>query len=190
MKTSISALSPLLRSDALGFLMASLCLSPLKEFTLSELAARSGQSLASTMRDVDRLSTAGYLTERRVGRSRLIRFNTDHSMASHVSALFIHSHGPGAVIPKLAEEFLEGLQVYIFGSWAARLNNHEGPDPQDVDVLIIGETSMKKVSRFSEEASLLLNREVNPVVVSQDDWNNKSSGFLKTISNSPLFKAL
>jgi hypothetical protein len=49
---------------------------------------------------------------------------------------------------------------------------------------------MRKVSRFSEQASLLLNREVNPVVVSKDDWDNKSSGFLKTISNSPMFRAL
>ena len=190
MKNSFSPLSPLLRSDALGLLMAAVYLAPETEFTLSELARRSGQSVASVMRDVDRLVEAEYLLERRVGRSRLVCANKDHPLYSHFSAIFIHSHGPLAVIPNMLKE-VSGLEsAFIFGSWASRYRGTAGPSPQDVDVLLIGEPKLSAVSKFSTKASDLLLREVNPVVVSAQDWNNQSTAFLKTLAKSELVNVL
>ncbi len=190
MKNSFSALSPLLRSDALGLLMASVYLAPDAEFTLSDLAQRSGQSVASVMRDVDRLVEAEYLSERRVGRSRLVSANKEHPLYLQFSAIFIHSHGPLAVIPNLLKE-VSGLEgAFIFGSWASRYMGTAGPSPQDVDVLLIGEPKLSAVSKFSTKASDLLLREVNPVVVSAQDWNNQSTAFLKTLAKSELVNVL
>jgi DNA-binding transcriptional ArsR family regulator len=190
MKNSFSPLSPLLRSDALGLLMAAVYLASESEFTLSELAQRSGQSVASVMRDVDRLVEAEYLLERRVGRSRLVCANKDHPLYSHFSAIFIHSHGPLSVIPKLLEG-VSGLEgAFIFGSWASRFSGMAGPSPEDVDVLLIGEPTLRAVSKFSSQASDALLREVNPVVVSAEDWEKKSSSFLKTLAKSPLVDVL
>lgn len=190
MKNSFSALNPLLRSDALGFLMASVYLAPHEEFSLSDLARRSGQSVASVMRDVDRLVEAEYLSERRVGRSRLVSANKGHVLYSHFSSIFIHSHGPLAVIPRLLQE-VSGLDsAFIFGSWASRYMGTAGPSPQDVDVLLIGEPTLSAVSKFSSTASDLLLREVNPVVVSADEWDRKSSAFLKTLAKSELVNVL
>jgi DNA-binding transcriptional ArsR family regulator len=190
MKNSFSTLCPLLRSDALGLLMAGVYLAPESEFTLSELAERSGQSVASVMRDVDRLVGAEYLLERRVGRSRLVCANKEHPLYSQFSAIFIHSYGPLSVIPKLLEA-VSGLEgAFIFGSWASRYSGTAGPSPQDVDVLLIGEPTLKAVFKFSSLASDALLREVNPVVVSAEDWEKKSSSFLKTLAKSPLVKAL
>ncbi len=190
MKNSFSALSPLLRSDALGLLMASVYLAPDAEFTLSDLARRSGQSVASVMRDVDRLVEAEFLSERRVGRSRLVSANKEHPLYFQFSAIFIHSHGPLAVIPNLLKE-VSGLEgAFIFGSWASRYRGTAGPSPQDVDVLLIGEPKLSAVSKFSTKASDLLLREVNPVVVSAQDWNNQSTAFLKTLAKSELVNVL
>jgi DNA-binding transcriptional ArsR family regulator len=190
MKNSFSALSPLIRSDALGLLMAGVYLAPENEFTLSQLAARSGQSVASVMRDVDRLVEAEYLLERRVGRSRLVCANKEHALYSQFSAIFIHSYGPLSVIPKLLQA-ISGLEgAFIFGSWASRYLGTAGPSPQDVDVLLIGAPTLKAVSKFSSRASDALLREVIPVVVSSEDWEKKSSGFLKTIAKSPLVDVL
>lgn len=190
MKNSFSSLSPLLRSDALGLLMASVYLAPDEEFSLSDLARRSGQSVASVMRDVDRLVEAEYLSERRVGRSRLVSANRGHVMYSHFSSIFIHSHGPLAVIPRLLQE-VSGLDsAFIFGSWASRYMGTAGPSPQDVDVLLIGGPTLSAVSKFSSTASDLLLREVNPVVVSADEWDKKSSAFLKTLAKSKLLNVL
>lgn len=190
MKTSFSTLSPILRSDAMGQLMAAIYLAPDSEFSLSELAARSGQSVASTMRDVDRLVESEYLSERRVGRSRLVSANRDHRLYQEFSTIFIHSYGPAVIIPRLLRE-VPGLEsAFIFGSWASRYLGTAGPSPEDVDVLLIGEPTLSSVSKFAARASEMLFREVNPVVVSVEDWNKRNTSFLKTLSKSALVDVL
>lgn len=88
MKISAPTLTPLLRSDTQGLMLAALYLDSMREFTLSELALVSKTSVASVMRDVDRLVEAEYLLERRVGRSRLVHVNDDHRLTRSVKSLF------------------------------------------------------------------------------------------------------
>jgi len=188
MKNSIPALTPFLRSDAQGLMLARLYLFPDREFTLTELAAAAAVSVASTMREVDRLVESDCLLERRVGRSRLVRVNTEHALYKPMSEVFIYAYGPQAVIHKMVQGLANLKEVYIYGSWAARIQGHPGPDPQDVDVLLIGEISMRQTAELSSQASLTLGRPVNQVLVSSKDWEEASSSFLKTVKSSPLLK--
>ena len=181
MKNSFPALAPLLRSDAQGLMLAALYLDPTREFTLSELAGLSKASVASVMREVDRLVEGEYLLERRVGRSRLVHVNPDHRLTASVQQLVLYSYGPQVVIHRVLESATGILEVHIFGSWARRLNGVAGPDPQDVDVALVGEMSMRELTKYSTEASLKVGREVNMQVVSEAEWRQPSTSFWKTV---------
>lgn len=186
MKNSFPTLAPLLRSDSQGLLLAALYLDPNREFTLSELARLSKTSVASVMREVDRLLEAEYLLERRVGRSRLVQVNSEHRLSRNVKELVLYAYGPQIVIHRLLEINTGIVEAHIFGSWARRLNGIAGVDPQDVDVALVGEMSMREITELSSRASMQTGREVNMQIVSESEWLNPSTSFWKTVKEGEL----
>lgn len=64
MKSSSALLSPILRSDTRGRLLADLVLHPEREVALTEFARRVGAASPTIMRDVDRLVNGGILKDR------------------------------------------------------------------------------------------------------------------------------
>ena len=186
MKNAWPSLAPLLRSDSQGLLLAALYLDPDREFTLSELAGFSKISVASVMREVDRLVEAEFLLERRVGRSRLVRVNKDHKLTKSVQELVLYSHGPQVVIHRLLEDVAGISEAYIFGSWASRLNGEIGADPQDVDVVLVGEMSMRNQSEMELRGAFLCGRDVNIKTVSSKEWSSPSNSFWRTVKEGAL----
>ena len=186
MKNTWPSLAPLLRSDAQGLLLAALYLDPNREFTLTELARYSKTSVASVMREVDRLVEAEYLLERRVGRSRLVKVNKDHRLTKPTQTLLLYSYGPQVVIHRLLRSVAGISQAFIFGSWAKRLNGEAGPDPSDVDVALVGTLSMREVTEIASQASELCGREVNFMTVSSEEWANPSGSFWRTVKEGTL----
>jgi hypothetical protein len=138
------------------------------------------------MRDVDRLVEADYLLERRVGRSRLVKVNTSHPLTPPVTEMALYAYGPKAVIHKLLEG-VQGIErAFIFGSWAARLMGIGGPNPNDVDVLLVGDVSMRRAAAIGLQATSILHRETNVQVVSLDAWDSAASAFLRNVKAGPL----
>lgn len=88
----------------------------------------------------------------------------------------------------VAEEF-GGLtaveEVLIFGSWAARYEGEAGPQPHDVDVLVVGRPDLDEVYEAARRAEDRVGREVNPTVRSGEDWERAEDGFLRTVRSSP-----
>lgn len=186
MKNTWPSLAPLLRSDAQGLLLAALYLDPEREFTLSELAGYSKTSVASVMREVDRLVEAEYLLERRVGRSRLVRVNEDHRLTQSMQELLLYSYGPQVVIHRLLQGVAGISQAFIFGSWAKRLNGDVGPDPSDVDVAVVGTLSMRELNEIGSRATELCGREVNLTTVTSEEWASPSGSFWRTVKEGVL----
>lgn len=186
MKNAWPSLAPLLRSDAQGLLLAALYLDPEREFTLSELARYSKTSVASVMREVDRLVEAEYLLERRVGRSRLVKVNEDHRLTNAVQKLVLYSYGPQVVIHRLLQGVAGISQAFIFGSWAKRLHGQAGPDPSDVDVVLVGALSMRKATAIASQARELCGREVNFMTVTSEEWSSPTGSFWRTVKEGTL----
>lgn len=185
MKTTAPSLSPLLRTDAQGLIMAALYLNPEREYSVSELAKIGGVSIPTGTREVDRLHDANFVVSRRVGPSRLVKANVDHAIYAAVRGIVLYAYGPVAVItPMIAG--LEGLvAAFVYGSWAARLQGEPGPEPIDIDVLLIGDVSSRASSRIAAKAAEQLGRTVSVHNLSEDDWLKAESGFVKTIKARP-----
>jgi hypothetical protein len=188
MKVSPAQLFPLLRSDAQGMILAQLFMHNDESFAISDLAKFSQVSLPTAMREVDRLLDANLVTEQHFGRTRAIQANEEHELYSHLRKIVSYTYGPAAILPSALAR-VDGVEkAFIYGSWAARLSRQRGPEPKDVDVLLVGYMNRIEAARAAATAERQLDREVNVQFVSNSEWEKAESGFIKTVKSSPLFE--
>jgi DNA-binding transcriptional ArsR family regulator len=191
MRSEPPALLPIFRSQHQAHLLAELLLHPDEELTLTELATRLNVALSTVHLEVGRLVEAGILSERAVGRSRLVRANRASRLNRPLTDLLMATYGPATVV---AEEFsgLAGMRdLYIFGSWAARYAGEAGPSPNDVDVAVVGDKiSRLEVDAAAQRAEQRLRLPVNPVVIAPSRWNGKSDPLSAQIRASRTYPVL
>lgn len=187
MKTLPSQLTPFVRSDAVGAILAETLGHPERELSLSELSRRTGVSTPVVHREVSRLIDGDVLHDRQEGRSRLVRANPDHPLHDHMSAIIASTYGP---IPVLREAF-EGAGgadgVYLYGSWASRRSGETGPPPNDVDVLVVGDIPRRTLTEIASRATERLDIPVHIKRVARADWeSHEPAPFIATIRSRPL----
>lgn len=161
---------PIFRSGHQAVMLTHLYLHPDRDFTATQLARHAGVPLSTAHRELSRLVEAGLLVARPVGRSRLLRANTDHRSAQALTDLLLGSFGPLVVV---SEEFslVDGVELaVVFGSWAARHAGVDGPPPGDVDVMVVGDVERAQVYDAAERSEQRLALPVNPVVRRPQQW--------------------
>jgi len=103
-------------------------LNPDDELTMTELADRIKAPLSSVSDEVARLERAGILSTRLVGRARLVRAARG-PLVEPLTELVLRAFGPIQVIAEEFADLADVERVLLFGSWAARYQGQEGPDP-------------------------------------------------------------
>jgi len=186
-KSLPSQLTPFVRSDAIGALLAETLGHPDAEFTLAELGRLTGVSAPVVHREVSRLVDAAVLRDRVEGRNRLVRANPDHPLYGPMREIIAATYGPVPVL-RAAFDGVEGVaKVYIYGSWAARRSGEPGESPNDVDVLVVGDVPRRRLSEIASAASDDLAVPVNITRASYEDWEAaEPSPFLRTVRSRPL----
>ena len=170
MRTSAPLMAPLFRSDSQARLLVMLFLSSTHEYTIHELAERSGLAYATVYREVGKLLDAGVLTEHRVGQARLVRPDPDSPLHGPLLTLLLVAFG---AVPLLQREFREVAGVVyaaLFGPYAARLLGAAGPPPREVELLVIGRLDTAAVHDACERVGLAVGRTVKPTTLSLDEW--------------------
>lgn len=185
MRSDAPALLPILRSRHLADILTLIILHPDEEYSLSEIAAKLSLPLTTVQREATRLTSSGLLRERRVGRARLVSANLASRYARPLAELVTLAFGPQFVV---AEEFcsLGAVTVAIYGSWAARYEGDVGRPPNDVDVLVIGDTSRRDLYEAAERAEQRLGLPVNPVLCSESRWFAATDPLIQQIRTAPV----
>lgn len=187
MRSEAPALLPIFRSRGQARLLTLLFLHPDQEYTLSDMARRLEMSLSTVHGEVTRLEDAELVTSRPVGRARLLRANQDNRLTAPLTHLLTLTFGPQETV---GEEFggLDAQAVLIFGSWARRYKGEPGPPPNDVDVLVLGDTDLEvdrgAVYEAAERAQARLDLPVNPVVRPAARWTSDDP-LISQIKESP-----
>lgn len=179
-----SLLLPILRSQTQGDLLALLFLNPEKELTISDAARTIGVSIPGLHHEAVRLIQAGFIRERRQGRNRLIRAEANSRIAPSLTDLLALTFGPLPVLERELAEISGITEGYIFGSWAARYSGISGAIPNDIDVLVVGTTSLESLDEAVVRAEKALMREVNVRRVNSKEWS-EGSPFIATIKKNP-----
>ena len=188
MRSSASLLAPVFRSEGQARLLAVLLLGD-EELSISDVAERALLAYPTAHREVARLLEAGILTEREVGRSRMIKANEASPLTSPLREILLVAAGPVAL---LGEELavLEGVEsAFLYGSFAARMKGLPGPAPQDIDLMVVGSPDPGAVYDACERVERLVGRPVNPTILSAEELQ-RDSDFLTDLRARPVVSAL
>jgi DNA-binding transcriptional ArsR family regulator len=186
MRSGAPSLLPIFRSQHQAELLTAMLLHPDRQYTLTELSTKLKAPVTTLQREVGRLVEAGLLTERRVGRSRLLAANPANRYAGPLTQLVALAFGPIVVVE---EEYrgIDGVDaVAIYGSWAARYAGEPGPPPNDLDVLVIGGPDRTLVYEAADRIERRLDLPVGPTVCSRRRWAQANDALIQQVRSSPL----
>lgn len=180
-----SVLAPVLRSETQARLLAAVLLHPDREASIADLARETGSDPGNLHSEVERLVHAGILTDRRAGRTRLLRAG-DSALVAPLSNLLLLGYGPKTAV----ENALNGIpgieQAFIGGSWAARYNGEPGTFPHDVDVIVIGKPNRDDTAEAVAEALRAIGHDSQVIFRSPTAWRETKDAFTRTVKDGPL----
>lgn len=157
------------------------------ELPIGELADHADVAQATASREVARLAAHGLVVTRPIGRNTLVKANWSLPWARDLKSILVQTVG---VLGRLADALADvhGIEeAFVFGSWAARYSGEAGPQPHDVDVLVVGEASLRTVRRACAVVEADLRIEVNPVVVDCKRWTaKKPEALIAQVRSHPL----
>jgi hypothetical protein len=186
MRSDAPPLLPILRSRHQADVLTMLLLHPEREYTQTELANLLKTPLTTVQREVERLTNAGLITERRVGRARLLQTNQRSPYIRPLTELMTIAFGPHIVIGEEFAAIAGADATAIYGSWAARYQGEPGTTPNDVDVLVIGHPDRGDIYAAAERAERRLSLPVNPTVCNPRRWKDANDAFIQQIKSAPL----
>lgn len=187
-KPEKAALSPILRSDTQGMILAQLFMNPGDDFSISELARQANTSAPTAMREVERLLESQLVIQRTVGRARLIQVNTKHEVHDAIRKIVAFSYGPAAVLPA-ALYGIEGLeQAFLYGNHAAYLKRECASDSPEIDLLLVGYVNRIEASNAAKRVEGYLDRSLNVKFVGSQEWETESSDFVVEVKSRPYFE--
>ena len=188
MKSERAALSPILRSDTQGMILAQLFMNPGDDFSISELARQANTSAPTAMREVERLLESQLVTQRTIGRARLIQVNTKHELHDAIRKIVAFSYGPAAVLPA-ALYGIEGLEhAFLYGNYAAFLKREQVSESPEIDLLLVGYVNRIEASNAAKRVEGYLDRSVNVKFVGSQEWEKDSSDFVTEVKSKPVFE--
>jgi len=186
--TARPRLAPIFRSEVQLYLLGATYLEPGRRFTIPELVERTGKPQPTVAREVARLTEAGFIESELQSGRRSVWAATTSPIFSELQSLLTKTIGPKVVI----ENHLEGIAgidyAAIYGSWAARFQGQPGPQPNDIDVLIVGAPEVAKVRAAADGASKDIGLDVNASVLDSEEWFNAKTGFIRHVKNGPLIE--
>jgi predicted nucleotidyltransferase len=190
MRSAAPPLLPIFRSRLQADILAALLLDTEAELSMTDLAGRFHAPLSTVHGEVSRLTEAGLLQRRNVGRSALVRADTRNRLVEPLTELLLLCWGPMQVVAEEFSALPDTERVVIFGSWAARYAGQSGPAPHDLDVLVVGEPTRESVYDAADRAQQRVGMPVNPVIRTQGAWHAAEDPLVRQIKASPSVTVL
>lgn len=181
------SLLPILRSRQQGEILTAVLGDPDVELSLTSLAERLHLPYPSVHREIERAEQAGLVVSRRMGNLRLVRANPDSPYYAGLTDVLLKAFGPPAVIGAALDRVPGIEEAFIFGSWAARYHELQGPRPVgDIDLLILGDPDRDALYETTARTAAQLGREVQ-VTIRKPGWLTTGTGtFHDTVTSRPL----
>jgi len=176
-------LASIIGSRARQAILLHLYLKPDLELYLRELVRLTNFAPRTIQKELDNLVQKDLLIERRSGNRRYMRANTSHPLFKPIQDLLLRSEGFVGVLQDALGE--EGIDIaLVFGSIA----NGTAKSASDIDILVVGDIGLRETIKRLSEVPNLLGREVNPVVWTRDEYQQrlvKQDHFLMNILQQP-----
>ena len=137
---------------------------------LREIARRSGLNSKTVLREVHALRNVGVLTAQQIGRQIIYRLNPDCAIYEELRSIIRKTVGLAGVLRGALKSLQDQIEfAYIYGSHATgteRLNS-------DVDLMVIGNVTLRELSSPIREAGRTVQRTVNPTLYSPQEYSEE-----------------
>ena len=151
-------------------LLSILLVHPQKEFYLRQLIRMSGMGQGSVQRELASLVDGGIILRRVESNRVYYRTNTDAPTYAELRGLIIKTAGMVDVVRCALEKAKEVIEfAFIYGSFAQA----EETPVSDIDLMVIGDLSLKEIIPLLKSAEELLSREINPTIYSRSEYVKK-----------------
>ena len=166
-------------------ILATTLMQPERWWYLSDLARHLGVHHATLQRELVRLAGAEILLMRRDGNRVYYRANVDSPVFPELRGLLAKTAGIVDILRDALLAHSTGIiAAFVFGSVASGTERAES----DVDVMLIGDVSLRKIAPALDVAERQLRRAVNPVIYAVDEFVDKrdaKNAFLARVMDGP-----
>jgi uncharacterized protein len=134
-----------------------------------ELQRKSGFAIRTIQKEIQTLKELDLVIGRRDGNRLYYSANPEHPLFGNISDLVEKTDG---VIENLKIQLLKIGDIdcaFVFGSFAKGMEKAHS----DIDLIIIGTTSLRQISTKLKNISEKIEREINPHVYSKRNWQEK-----------------
>ena len=156
-----SSLARLFPSPTLLNALALLLLTPDRQSYHLEIADKTASTGLQVQRALQRIEQAGLARRQSRGKRVYYQANRTHPAFDDLCRALLKTVGLAEVLQEALRPVARRVTVaFVFGSIAA---GGDRPD-SDIDLLIVGDISLREATRLLEPATERLDREVNPVI--------------------------
>jgi predicted nucleotidyltransferase len=169
------------RQRALGLLL----LNPEASFHVRELARLTGSSPGTLHKELTKLSAGGILQRKQIGNQVHYSANRSCPIFDELASILRKTSGLADVLAKALAGLENKIQfAFVFGSVA----RSEQQTNSDVDIMLIGSLSFSEAVQALHASQTVFQREVNPVVYSEEEFNRRiqnNDSFIKEVLAKP-----
>ncbi len=177
MSPILEALFPEIRAKVLAAVFGQ----PDREWYLTELARTLETQPSSLQRELEALSRAGILEQRRDGRRVYVKTDRSSPVFADLRGLLEKTAGVIPVLRRELETLGESIYLaFIYGSIA----RSEEISASDIDLMVVGKAGLSDLIPALRSSEHILGRPVNPSVYSSEEFQERArSGdhFLTTV---------
>ena len=150
---------------------------------MREILRRSGMPMGSVQNELRRLLRLGLLTSRKDGNRVCYEANKSHPLHGEIRGLVLKTSGLADVLrDALADDRIE--LAFVFGSVARGEEKAES----DIDLMVIGDVGLRKITGLLSGVAERLGREINPHAFSRQEFLKRRKSrehFLANVMKAP-----
>jgi len=151
---------------------------------MREIERRSGFTTGTVQQELKKLSSLDLVKKKRDGNRVYYQAKKEHPLYPEIHRLVLKTKGMCDLLREALQKESPIKIAFVFGSIAS----HEEKAVSDVDLMVIGKTSLRKVSHLLMGLSEQIGREINPHVLSPEEFLHRESTkdhFITQVLGSP-----
>jgi predicted nucleotidyltransferase len=178
-------LSALLFSEYRRRVLGLLLLNPDTDYHVRELARLTGTAAGTLHKELTKLTAGGVLRRQEVGNQVRYSANLDCPVFEELASILRKTSGLVDVLAAALSSVENKIVVaFVFGSLA----RGEQQSKSDVDVMLVGRLGFADAVRALHPAQATLQREINPVVYSRNEFCRRAESddpFIREVLSNP-----
>jgi predicted nucleotidyltransferase len=151
---------------------------------LREIERRTGFAVGTVQQEIKKLLRLDIITRIKDGNRSYYKANTDHRLYPDIRNLVLKTNGLADLLKTALSADAKIKIAFVFGSFARK----EEKAVSDVDLMVVGDIGLRKLTGLLMDVSEKLGREINPYRLTESEFIKRKKDkdhFLQEVLESP-----